>query len=213
MAVSQKEATWSRKGKEADGTQRDSYAHREGGVTPNPTAREGVAILKGGSTPVGVLISEGVSEAIPEGDSAGTRAVPVGGSTPDGVLISEGVGEAMPEGVSAGARAVPVGGPTPAGVLIPEEAGEAIPEGVSAGARAVREGGREDDSELVPFRLFTPRECARLQGFPETFLLSGEGASGEGIEVGEAAQYVGLGNAVSPPVVRAIARALLDAVA
>jgi len=77
------------------------------------------------------------------------------------------------------------------------------------------------------YRLFTPRECARLQGFPDSFVLAascnaqGEGSSKGGREggcqgtrtvPGEMAQYLGIGNAVSPPVVRAIARAVLDAV-
>ena len=55
------------------------------------------------------------------------------------------------------------------------------------------------------FRFFTPRECARLQGFPDTFTLT-NGA------VPESAQYHAVGNAVVPPVVAAIARAVLAVV-
>ena len=54
-----------------------------------------------------------------------------------------------------------------------------------------------------PPRFFTPREVARLQGFPD------------GFELGEKdeASYSGVGNAVSVPVVAAIARAVVEAVA
>ncbi|KAK3241753.1 hypothetical protein CYMTET_48509 [Cymbomonas tetramitiformis] len=49
-------------------------------------------------------------------------------------------------------------------------------------------------------RFFTPRECARLQGFPDHFQLDG---------IDESMQYTCVGNAVSPPVITAIAHALL----
>ena len=53
-----------------------------------------------------------------------------------------------------------------------------------------------------PWRFFTPREVARLQGFPDDFVLDA---------VDEADQYAAIGNAVSPPVVEALCGALLDA--
>ena len=66
----------------------------------------------------------------------------------------------------------------------------------------------------VPYRFFTPRECARLQGFPDWFRLGGGSGAPCGDEeprVAEASQYQAVGNAVSPPVVASICRAILDA--
>ena len=48
-------------------------------------------------------------------------------------------------------------------------------------------------------RFFTERECARLQGFPESYTLHG------------GRQYVQLGNAVNPLLVTAVAKCILDA--
>ena len=61
----------------------------------------------------------------------------------------------------------------------------------------------DDGDECPRYRRFTPREVARLQGFPD------------GFELGEKdeASYSGVGNAVSVPVVAAIARAVVEAVA
>jgi site-specific DNA-cytosine methylase len=132
-----------------------------------------------------------------------------------------------------------------------------------AGATAVPVAG-----ELIPFRFLTPRECARLQGFPDTFRLTGkeeaeataataattaaaaaaedeaddtrpppppaengrdETADGNSetvhekppkkvgkravgeqrLVIPEGAQYSAVGNAVAPPMIEAIARALL----
>ena len=50
-------------------------------------------------------------------------------------------------------------------------------------------------------RFFTPRECCRLMGFPETF--NTRGCSNEG------QFYRQIGNAVSPPVVKLIIEALV----
>lgn len=61
----------------------------------------------------------------------------------------------------------------------------------------------EEGEEDVPYRFFTPRECARLQGFPDSFHLSDE--------VPLPQQYQALGNAVPVPVVAMIAEALLKA--
>ena len=70
-------------------------------------------------------------------------------------------------------------------------------------ALAPRAAGSADAGACPPWRRFTPREVARLQGFPD------------GFELGEKdeASYSGVGNAVSVPVVRAIARAVVEAVA
>ena len=57
------------------------------------------------------------------------------------------------------------------------------------------------DGERKRPRFFTPREVARLQGFPESFVLGGE--------VDEGRLYHQLGNAVSPPIVAAVGASLL----
>ena len=49
-------------------------------------------------------------------------------------------------------------------------------------------------------RKLTPRECARLQGFPETFI----------IPVSDTQAYKQFGNSVAVPVVRAVARRIFD---
>lgn len=63
--------------------------------------------------------------------------------------------------------------------------------------------------ERIPFfyddysvRLLTPRECARLQGFPETYRLP---------ETNEKQVYKQIGNAVCVPVVRRIAEKMVEA--
>ena len=76
-----------------------------------------------------------------------------------------------------------------------------------AGEEAVDADGEDDnDAEkgsLPPApRFFTPRECARLQGFPEAFSLTACDNPGR--------FYHQIGNAVSPPIVAAVAHALLE---
>lgn len=65
-------------------------------------------------------------------------------------------------------------------------------------------------SELVPVpskkvnaRFFTPRECARLQGFPDNFKINNNHD--------EETFYRQIGNAVNPPVVQVIAECILKA--
>ena len=53
-------------------------------------------------------------------------------------------------------------------------------------------------------RFLTPRECCRLMGFPEDFPVHGV--------VDDAHLYQGIGNAVTPPVISAIGRELLQCV-
>lgn len=54
--------------------------------------------------------------------------------------------------------------------------------------------------EEIPPRKLTPRECARLQGFPEEFI----------IPVSNANAYKQFGNSVAVPVIRAIATEMID---
>ena len=55
-------------------------------------------------------------------------------------------------------------------------------------------------------RFYTPREVARLMGFPDTFRIDKHGKG-----TTQATIYHELGNAVVPPVITAIARAMLAA--
>ena len=63
--------------------------------------------------------------------------------------------------------------------------------------------------ERIPFfyddysvRLMTPRECARIQGFPENYVFS---------EINEKQVYKQIGNSVAIPVVRRIAKNIVRA--
>ena len=69
------------------------------------------------------------------------------------------------------------------------------------------EDGEEGGGPAVPCRFFTPREAARLQGFPDSYKLPGVE---EGVP--EVALYHALGNAVCPPVVRCIGAAIVSAI-
>ncbi|MDD3186410.1 MAG: DNA cytosine methyltransferase, partial [Anaerostipes sp.] len=51
-------------------------------------------------------------------------------------------------------------------------------------------------------RKLTPRECARLQGFPEQFI----------IPVSDTQAYKQFGNSVAVPVIRAVAEKVVEAV-
>lgn len=57
-----------------------------------------------------------------------------------------------------------------------------------------------DQGHNVPPRKLTPRECARLQGFPESFI----------IPVSDAQAYKQFGNSVAVPVIRAIAKIMIS---
>lgn len=68
---------------------------------------------------------------------------------------------------------------------------------------APRGGGVDDDDDDARPRFFTPRECARLQGFPEAFALDGLANINR--------LYHHLGNAVSPPIIAAIGGSMMAA--
>ena len=57
-----------------------------------------------------------------------------------------------------------------------------------------------DQGSDIPPRKLTPRECARLQGFPESFI----------IPVSDTQAYKQFGNSVAVPVIRAIAKRLRE---
>lgn len=65
--------------------------------------------------------------------------------------------------------------------------------------------GKDGKECLVPQknknpRMLTPRECARLQGFPDSFL----------IPVAKTAAYKQFGNSVAVPVISAIAKKIIE---
>jgi len=66
---------------------------------------------------------------------------------------------------------------------------------------------RRGEKGLLP-RFLTPREIARIMGFPEDYDLSATGDKPRDIQLGHL--YKCLGNAVVPPVIEAIARELLQ---
>lgn len=57
-----------------------------------------------------------------------------------------------------------------------------------------------DQGDSIPPRKLTPRECARLQGFPESFV----------IPVSDTQAYKQFGNSVAVPVIRYIARQMIS---
>jgi hypothetical protein len=69
------------------------------------------------------------------------------------------------------------------------------------------DGGASREPPPRP-RFFSPRECCRLMGFPEGFVVPGDADSRSG-EVGRFYQQVG--NAVPPPLVAAVGGAILGA--
>ena len=91
--------------------------------------------------------------------------------------------------------------------VLPRPAGNAGRTAAAAAAPAAAAAGCTPVEVEVPYRFFTPRECARLQGFPDSYVLSAADGS-----VPETVQYTAVGNAVAPPVIEAIARALLKAI-
>jgi DNA (cytosine-5)-methyltransferase 1 len=84
--------------------------------------------------------------------------------------------------------------PSSSSSVPPPSRGESLSEGGSEGGEA--------EGATTPPRFFSPRECARLMGFPEHFSLA---RSPEGIA------YRQLGNAVCPPVVGALGVAIWHA--
>ena len=54
-------------------------------------------------------------------------------------------------------------------------------------------------------RRLTPTECERLQGFPDGWTEYGIDENGEKIKISDTQRYKTLGNAVSVPVVKAVA--------
>jgi len=70
------------------------------------------------------------------------------------------------------------------------------------------------NSQLVPSkppflpRRFSARECARLMGFPNTFVLPGKDSAEEGAMAALKKEYHMIGNAVTPPLVAALAGAI-----
>ena len=82
--------------------------------------------------------------------------------------------------------------------FVPLRAPGAPPRGAAAAAAADAEDAR-GVGDASPPRFYTERECARVQGFPDGFVFCG------------GKQYTQIGNAVCPPLVQAIAAAIIAA--
>ena len=80
-----------------------------------------------------------------------------------------------------------------------EEASAHFVSGNAGVATAVQTHDAEAGTVPPAPRFFTERECARLQGFPDTYILEG------------AKQYHQLGNAVNPLLVRAVGECIVAA--
>lgn len=124
-------------------------------------------------------------------NAGGSRAQPTdaahGGHDDEGAACADEGGEAGDDGGPAPqlrARSKP----TPAVDCTDDLAGATI------------EAGDSSAAEIPPApRFYTERECARLQGFPESYVFEG------------GKQYVQLGNAVNAKLVEAVGRCILDA--
>jgi DNA (cytosine-5)-methyltransferase 1 len=134
------------------------------------------------------------------GGPAFTLRTPGGGSSYPMIahaLTAEGA-DASEDGTGRGTPLVPVFAPLTAGT-------PAGPEVNAAGRRM------EDDWNLASagqaVRRLTPRECERLQGFPDDWTLR----LADGSEQSDSARYRELGNAVAVPVAAWITRRLATA--
>ena len=63
---------------------------------------------------------------------------------------------------------------------------------------------------LFGVRRLTPRECERLQGFPDDWTQWGIDGDSERVELSDSARYRILGNAVAVPVVAWIGQRIVD---
>lgn len=72
------------------------------------------------------------------------------------------------------------------------------------------------NSQLVPCpaplypRCFTPRECARLMGFPSWFYIPSQPKEGQGWKAHVKKQFLMFGNSVAPPLIAVLAGSILD---
>jgi site-specific DNA-cytosine methylase len=66
----------------------------------------------------------------------------------------------------------------------------------------------DEKTSILPIRIrrLTPRECERLQGFPDDWTRWGVDERGKKIEISDTQRYKMMGNAVTVPVVEFIAR-------
>ena len=76
----------------------------------------------------------------------------------------------------------------------------------NGGGMGAKTGLYEDDSSI---RRLTPKECERLQGFPDLWTYNGIDVNGKKINISDTQRYKQLGNAVSVPVIKAVAERLM----
>ncbi len=152
-----------------------------------------------------------------------TPSAPTGQSDPSGVVVAgtltarcgKGANSTVDDGaividvdaphqqgrVAAGVHDRPTVAPTtapPAASTAPSTAGQALGSGPHG-------EGQPDGHLLVTVRRLTPRECERLQGFPDDWTA----LDATGRPVADAARYRAMGNAVAVPVVAWIGRRFL----
>ena len=85
----------------------------------------------------------------------------------------------------------------------------------AVGGREGEDGGVGIKEGDVPVRFYTVRECARMMGFPESYILSlpaGYLGRWQRRPLPPSAAYRMLGNAVVPPIVRMIAQTMLPSI-
>ena len=123
--------------------------------------------------------------------------VPVMQRGPNGTMYekADGVDNAIGTGCGSMASAsCPI-------VMMPRQDGPGSRNGQTSNIIAVSEGPR--------FRRLTPRECERLQGFPDDWTAEGiDEKTGKVVKISDTQRYRMMGNAVTVSVIEAIARAL-----
>jgi DNA (cytosine-5)-methyltransferase 1 len=75
----------------------------------------------------------------------------------------------------------------------------------------LQSGAQHGVGERQGVRRLTPRECERLQGFPDDWTQWGMDESGKRINLSDAARYTGLGNAVCVNVAEHLGRQIVEA--
>jgi DNA (cytosine-5)-methyltransferase 1 len=66
-------------------------------------------------------------------------------------------------------------------------------------------------SQLV-FRRFTPRECERLQGFPDDYTKFGVNSKGKVVKISEVKRYEMIGNAVTTTVAAWLGKQIMEVI-
>jgi len=155
--------------------------------TPTPSTPAGAG-QPAGSHPTGVVVAGALTARCGKGTNS---------TVDDGAIVIDDQGAALWR--VDGVHDQPTMAPTIAPATAPTAAGP---------ASAEPHGHSQPDGHLlVTVRRLTPRECERLQGFPDDWTA----LDAAGRPVADAARYRAMGNAVAVPVVAWIGRRLLTA--